>query len=281
MQRRESLKMIGGISAASLLGLGASGSGAATNRGSAGRPQNPGRVGKYDGSKTFVPPDFAGFDQVIVYLAEPRIEGAWNPTAEAERFQTEIVGRSREEAEANRRAAEEFYYEKFGLEFTGDADLYEPEQSEDGTAKLNPFYQDPDVGYNAYMVSGHGMPNFHDDGATNRDEMLAGKVRDGGWIVSITEDTTLHGSYGGSDGFDIGEGGTLAFGDYNIKMGDQQDPIEIQYFSEHPILPLEVPVAFNCGLEHEDWGEGVVRGTTNIPGGGIRNVLTFPPSLDG
>lgn len=273
--------MLGGIGAASLLGIGASSSGAAADRSSGGSSRNPGRVGKYGGSKTFVPPDFAGFDQVIVYLAEPRVEGDWNPTAQAERFQTEIMGRSREEAEENRREAEEFYSEKFGLDFPGDADLYEPEESTDGTAKLMPFYQDPDVGYNAYMVSGYGMPNFHDGGATNRDEMLAGKVRDGGWIVSITEDTTLHGSYGGSDGYEIGNGGMLAFGDYNIKMGDRQAPIEIKYFSQHPILPLDVPVAFNCGLEHEDWGEGIVRGTTNIPGGGIRNVLTFPPSLDG
>lgn len=62
-------------------------------------------------------------------------------------------------------------------------------------------------------------------------------------------------------------------------MGDAEDPIVIRYESEHPILPLDMPVAFNCDLFHDEWGEGQVRGTTNAPGGGIRNVLTFPPSL--
>ena len=107
-----------------------------------------------------------------------------------------------------------------------------------------------------------------------------GTVRiEDGEIVSITEDTTLRGTYGDGDGFDIDAGGTLAYGDYNIKLGDNEEPIVIHYESEHPILPLDMPVAFNCDLFHEEWGEGQVRGTTNVPGGGIRNVLTFPPSL--
>lgn len=49
--------------------------------------------------------------------------------------------------------------------------------------------------------------------------------------------------------------------------------------SEHPILPLDMPAGFNSDLFHDEWGEGQVRGTTNVPGGGIRNVITFPLSL--
>lgn len=40
-----------------------------------------------------------------------------------------------------------------------------------------------------------------------------------------------------------------------------------------------MPVAFNCDLFHDEWGEGQVRGVTGSQSGGIRNVLTFPPSL--
>lgn len=65
---------------------------------------------------------------------------------------------------------------------------------------------------------------------------------------------------------------------------DDEDPIVIHVDSEHPIPPMtgRVPVAFNCDLVHEEWGEGQVHGTTGgTMAGGIRNVLTFPPMLDG
>jgi len=280
MNRRDTLRTIGiGTVFGASLGTASaetSGEGAEQSK----ETQNPGRVGRYSGDKTFVPPELGGFDHVLVYLAEPYVEGEWDSAAEAERFQREIMGRSHEEVVSNRREAEAFYEERFGLTFPGEVGLWESEESDDGSAVLTPFYQDPDVGYNAYVVSGRGMPNNHGDGATNRDEMAAGKVRDGGWIVSITEDTTLHGTYGGPEGYQIDAGGMLAFGDYNVKLGDREDPIEIRYESEHPILPLDMPTAFNCDLFHEEWGEGQVRGTTNIPGGSIRNVLTFPPNLE-
>ena len=280
MERRDTLKTIGAMGIANTLGLGASGTAAADpGNGGSSRGGNPGRIGRYGGKKTFAPPDLGGFDHVLVSLAEPLIQGDWNSVEGAKRFQRDIMGRDDEEVEADRRAAEAFYEGRFGVTFEGDVGLFEPEESNDGTATLVPFYQNPDAGYNAYVVSGRAMPNNHEGEATNREEMLAGKVRDGGWIVRITEDTTLGGTHGGGEGFDIGAGGMLAYGDYNIKMGDHEAPIMIRYESEHPIPPLDMPVAFNCDLVHDEWGEGQVRGTTNVPGGGLRNVLTFPPSL--
>ena len=285
MDRRSTLRTIGTIGVAGALGLGTTGVASADNHDTSGREKgnNPGRIGEYSGAKTLTPPDLGGFDQVLVYLAEPLVEGEWDSGEQAKRFQRDIMGRDDEEIEADRRKAEAFYEKRFGLTFEGDVGLFEREESTDGDAMLSPFYQNPDAGYNAYMVSGRAMPNNRDDGATNRDETLAGKVRDGGWIASITDDTTLGGEYGDEygdgDGFDIDAGGTLAYGHYNVKMGDAGDPVVIQYESEHPILPLDMPVAFNCDLFHEEWGEGQVRGTTNTPSGGIRNVLTFPPSL--
>jgi hypothetical protein len=178
MDRRNTLKTIGTIGIAGALGIGSSGSVRAERPDTAdgGNGNNPGRIGNYDGAKTLTPPDLGGFDHVLVYLAEPLVEGDWSVVENAERFQREIMGRDDEAIEADRRAAETFYEERFGLTFEGDVELFESEESADGSAVLNPFYQDPDVGYNAYVVSGRGMPNNHDDGATNRDEMLAGKV---------------------------------------------------------------------------------------------------------
>jgi hypothetical protein len=75
----------------------------------------------------------------------------------------------------------------------------------------------------------------------------------------------------------------VTFGDYSTRMGDNEDPIEIRVLSEHPIVAGgRVPAAFNCDLLHDEWGEGQVHGTLGgTMGPGRRNVLTFPPSLDG
>ncbi|MEF8882367.1 MAG: hypothetical protein V5A34_07600 [Halapricum sp.] len=275
MNRRDTLKTIGSIGAASALGAGTAG--AQKSNGKNGK--NPGRVGPYGGQKTFVPSDLGGFDHVLVYMAEPKIEGDWDGVEKAERFQRDIMGRTTEEIMADREAAEDFYAERFGLEFASvDEDaLFEPQTARNGKAVLNPAYQDPDVGYNAYMVSGRAMPNNYEDDATNRDEFTAGKVRDGGWNVLIREPLTLHGTYGGEDGVEIDAPSLLAFGDYNIKMGDRESPIVFRFKSSEPILlHLDQAAAFNCDLEHPEWGEGAARGVVGLPGGAIRNVLTFP-----
>lgn len=195
------------------------------------------------------------------------------------------MDRDVDEIVADRQTAVDFYAERFGLDFPDatEDDLFESASSRSGVdATLNPLMLDPGVGYTAYVVSGRGMPNNHGDGTTNTDTHSTGKVRDGGWMATIHEDGTLGGTYGDTGDSDVEEGALLAFGDYNIKMGEREDPIVIHYESEHPIpMPGRVPVAFNCDLSHEEWGEGQVHGTmagTLAPG--IRNVLTFPPGLD-
>jgi hypothetical protein len=287
MNRRNSLRMMGGIGLAGVLGTAAGGTAAADDRGRRGRNENPGRVGTYGGKKTLAAPGLGGFDHVLVYLADGEPTPGWDSVAEAEHFQRDIMGRSTQEITDDRNAAVEFYDERFGLDFPEaeeEDDLFTVVDSQSGVdATFRPLYQDPGVGYTAYVVSGRAMPNNHGDGTTNTDENLTGKVRDGGWIAVINEDATLGGSYGATGASDVQAGGLLAFGDYNIRMGDSEDPIVIHYESEHPIAPTErVPVAFNCDLFHEEWGEGQVHGTTGgTMAGGLRNVLTFPPTLDG
>jgi hypothetical protein len=287
MNRRNTLKMVGGIGIAGVLGTGAAGSVTADNSGQRGQGNNPGRVAPYNGRKTKTTPDLGGFDKVLVYLADGEPTSGWDSVAEAEHFQRDIMGRSTQEIIDDRNAAVEFYDDRFGLDFPpveDEDDLFTVVDTQSGVdATLAPLYQDPGVGYTAYVVSGRAMPNNHGDGTTNTDENLAGKVRDGGWIVNVNEDAELGGMYGETGPSDVDAGALLAYGDYNIRMGDNEDPIVIHYESEHPIPPVgRVPVAFNCDLSHDEWGEGQVHGTMGgTMAGGLRNVLTFPPTLDG
>lgn len=283
MNRRETLKTIGGISTASLLGVEASGTALADEPGEGERNENPGRVGTYDGNRTLVPPNLGGFDKVLLYLADGDPDQDWDGVARAERYQREIMDRDTDEIIEDRNAAVDFYEERFGLDFpeANEDNLFSSVESRSGIdATLDPLMLDPNVGYTAYVISGRGMPNIHSEGTTNTD--ATGKVRDGGWMANIREAGTLGGTYGEEGPSDVEEGALLAFGDHNIRMGDDEDPLVIHYESEHPIpQPDRVPVAFNCDLFHEEWGEGQVHGTmggTLAPG--IRNVLTFPPTLE-
>lgn len=284
MKRRNTLKSIGGIGLASVLGIGASGTASTSDRNGA-ENNNPGRVASYNGDRTLVPPDLGGFDHVILYLAEGDPNPDWDRQEEAMWFQKEIMGRSTEEVVANRNAAVEFFAERFGLHFpdADEDDVFETVDSTSGIdATLRPFAKDPNDGYTAYVVSGRAMPNNHGGDTTNLDPESTGKVRDGGWIAEIEGDAEFGGSYGagGESGFEAGT--IVLFGNYNIRMGDREPPIVLDYESEHPVPPAgRVPRAFNCDLRHEEWGEGQVHG---VSGGtmsptGIRNVITFPPSL--
>ena len=74
MNRRNTLKTIG---IGALFGATAGTASATPGNGGGGGSDsnNPGRVGRYNGQKTFLPPDLGGFDQVLVYLAEPLVDG--------------------------------------------------------------------------------------------------------------------------------------------------------------------------------------------------------------
>ena len=285
MNRRDTLKAIG---IGALFGAGA---GTANARpggdGDGSDSKNPGRVGNYHGQKTLVPPDLGGFDHVLLYLADADPFPGWDGLEQAERFNREIMGRSTEEIFEVRREAIDFHRERFGIDFPypeTEADLFAPVDSVgDIDATFAPSMLNPGRGYTAYVVSGKGMPNTHGDGTTNTDTHSTGKVRDGSWGATLNEDATLGGTYGRGGLSDVPAGASVTFGDYSIRMGDEEEPIEIRFLSEHPIVAdPRVPSAFNCDLLHDEWGEGQVHGTLGgTMGSGLRNVLTFPPSLDG
>lgn len=283
MNRRDTIKAIG---ISTLLGA-TTGTATAMSGGSESDDDtdNPGRVGSYNGNKTFVPPDIGGFDHVLLYLADADPFPDWDGRAKAEFFNREIMGRSTEEIFEVRKEAIDFHWERFGIDFPypeDEDDLFAAVDSQgDIDATFAPSMLNPGRGYTAYVVSGKGMPNTHGDGETNTDTHSTGKVRDGSWGATLNEDATLGGTYGATGESDVPEGASVTFGDYSIRMGDNEDPIEIRFLSEHPIVSRgRVPTAFNCDLEHDEWGEGQVHGTLGgTMGTGLRNVLTFPPSL--
>ena len=283
MNRRNTLKTIGGIGLASVLGAGASGTVAADAPGRGDRTNNPGRVATYNGRTTKTAPGLGGFDKVLLYLADP--DPDWEGEVSARRFQEEFMGRSTEEAVEDKNAGIAFFEERYGLEFpeATEENVYESVDSYgDIDATLNPTMLSPGTGYTAYVISGMSMPNNHGTDHTNTDPELTGKVRDGGWWAFLNEDTAYGGEYEDIDDSEFPEGTIVLWGDYNIRMGDREDPLVIHYDSDHPVVPgglSPAPRAFNCRLEHEDWGEGAVRGVSGGDMAGIRNVLTFPPEL--
>jgi hypothetical protein len=288
MNRRNTLKALG---MGALLGLGSGTSGASSGATasmdrSGTETTNPGRVGSYTGEKTLVPPDLGGFDHVLLYIADGYSDPDWDSVEGAKFFQREIMGRTTEEIVEFRNEAVEFFWDRFGLDFpeaTADT-VFDAVDTRSGIdATLGPSMLDPSRGYTAYVVSGRAMPNNYGDGTTNTDTFATGKVRDGSFGVTINEDATLGGTYGAGGPSDVPAGASVTFGNYNIRMGDDEDPIVFKFLSEHPIVFDErVPSAFNCDLEHEEWGEGQVHGTLGgTMGAGLRNVITFPPSLDG
>lgn len=246
---------------------------------------NPGRVGTYNGNKTLAAPNLGGFDKVLLYMREP---GPSDDDGEVSgrRFQEDIMGRTMDEIVGDRNAGVEFFEERFGLEFPkADEDtVFDSVSSEnDIEATLKPMMLAPSAGYTAYVISGRGMPNNHGDGHTNINPEVTGKVRDGGWWAFLDEASAYSGEYGNEiyDG-EFPEGSLVLWGDYNIRMGDQEDPIVIHYDSDHPVpfgRDSPAPMTFNCRVEHAEWGEGAVRGVTGGDMNGNRNVLTFPAQL--
>jgi|AntDeeMinimDraft_5_1070356.scaffolds.fasta_scaffold00008_91 hypothetical protein len=279
MERRDILKLTGGIGAASTLGLGSIGAASAAQNGEESSGE---RGGSYGGNLTLASPDLGGFTKTLMYVAEGVTTGEWDRIQRGDFFQREVMDRSPEEVDAQDQEAAAFFQEKFGLAFDG-------EDLGDGTVEridgdgegegaiLHRFMQDPETEYRAYLVSGEGV---YQSGAL---------VRDGGYFVTLEEEMALGGTFG-DDETTYPAGTFLVFGDYNIdpaRIRGRSEPIVIHYESGSPIVPGPNPFAFSCVLTHPDWGEGKANGTV-IPGGAvdggqsqhIRNVLTFPAQLN-
>jgi len=218
------------------------------------------------------PPE--GYDTYLVYLMNGVVDAdAETLLPKGDTFQREIMRRTAEEVDAELERAEQFFADKFGLDFTGVEAVDGVKTIDNITLDTLGFMLDPERQYRVYTISDRKVPTE------------GWLVRDGGWAVMIGEGgATLRGEWGGEDGTKVPAKSFMVFGDYNIDADGEEIPIHYQ--SGSPILPpgpngLQV---FSCDLTHREWGDGLANGIILPPqkrGDGtiktaIRNVLTFP-----
>jgi hypothetical protein len=216
-------------------------------------------------------PTPAGFTKFLVYMAEGNAGSITDPDFVLA-FQRDIYGRDETAVAAYAREAMQFFLERFGLDFRSASAPTTVGPWEIEGAEMQGSVFSPANGYTAYVVS---------EEAVGPEGWV---VRDSSFNVRLTEDQTLHGTWGGRAGKPAKEGSFVVFGDYNIKVdkpggSERAATIQIHFESGSPIT-ADVDGAFHfvCDLSHPAWGAGHARGV-GTPDGGVRNVLTFPPSL--
>jgi hypothetical protein len=233
-----------------------------------------------------------GFDKVVVFMAAGQYDPAV-PPAEGDLamwFHKDIMERTDEDITMTKEEATAYFNETFGLNSTNS-----PEPTAYGV--------DPRNDDRAYIISGMAVPP---EGWV---------VRDGGFMVNLTEETTLYGTWGGEEGKTVPAGSLFVYGDYNIDVSSMDnvspdnespdnespdnvsptmtptpaEPIIIHYQSAEPIVPDMVNngTTFRC-TAIAPWGEGIAQGisypqtvTDNMTGinmtqANIRNVQTYP-----
>ena len=228
-------------------------------------------AGKDPAARACAVPTPTGFTKFLVYMAEGNAGSITDPDFVLA-FQREVFGRDEAAVAAYAREAMQFFLERFGLDFTGATapTTVGPWQIEGAEMQGSVF--SPANGYTAYVVS---------------EEAVGPKgwvVRDSSFNVGLTVDQTLHGTWGGGGGKPAKAGSFVVFGDYNIKVdkpgaSELGETIQIHFESGSPITgDVDGQLHFVCDLSHPAWGAGHARGV-GMPDGGIRNVITFPPSL--
>ena len=211
-----------------------------------------------------------GYQKFLVYIAN----GVYDPNdpnytaPDGMFFQKQIMHRTDAQIAQQQAMALAFFKQRFGLD------------PANGDVRVDMFMFDPRNTYRAYVVGGEAVPSS------------GWVVRDGGWSATVTKDTYLHGTYGGTAGKFVPAGAVVVFGDYNIDRtagasGTSTTPLLLHYQSE---LPTGIPdrdgvVSFRCELIDPQTGQhGIAQGVIAPPrdaGGGkiqvsVRNVITFP-----
>ena len=211
-----------------------------------------------------------GYQKFLVYMAN----GVYDPNdpnytaPDGLFFQKQIMHRTDAEVADQQAKALAFFKQRFGLD------------PANGDVSVSMFMFDPRNNYRAYVVGGEAVPSS------------GWVVRDGGWNATVTKDTYLHGTYGGTAGKFVPAGTAVVFGDYNIDRtagtsGASTTPLILHYQSEFPITvpDRDGVITFRCELIDPLTGQhGIAQGVIAPPrvaGGGkiqvsIRNVITFP-----
>jgi hypothetical protein len=215
-----------------------------------------------------VTPAPVGVTKYLVFMANGAVEPA-SLLLNGDAFQRDIMKRSPREIAAFKTLAKQYFLDQYGLDFFH-AQTVNGNDMIDG-AVLNTFMANPAVGYRAYTVSGENVPSE------------GWEVRDGGYMVTFTKDTLLHGAYGGIQGKVTAAGTIIFYGEYNIVVPGG-NPIVIQYEDPMPMMiDMQMGMSIDCDLHSKEWGDGKAMGLMGmampqsdgkvmVP---VRNILTF------
>ena len=225
-------------------------------------------------TRTVLPDGYNGY---LVYLmngvvdlstSDPVVPGCEFLFCDGDYFQRVVMGWDDDEIEDHRRAAGEFFFDRFGVDVT------------DPRVVFRSFTFDPRANYRVYSFAGKRVPSS------------GWVVRDGGWSVLFLTEFELGGEFAGVTAQPNEQ---LVFGNYNILETDRRGRPKrehvIFYRSGGVIGPNKNgDIAFRCELSRRDFAtdpaaevEGLAQGIagpfvfldkTNIQLN-TRNVLTF------
>jgi hypothetical protein len=206
-----------------------------------------------------------GFQRVGLLIAAGKYQTPSDQSVLVPFYQHTLMGWTDAQVEQQRQMAISYFNARFGLTNT------------------NPGFSvfDPKNNYRAYLLTGYAVPN---EGFV---------VRDGSFTAVLTQDTVLHGTFGGAAGILVPAGTAVTWGYYNILISKEEKSenffdtgksIIVHFESQTPIVPDKTSSGTGaaCHLV-APWGEGLAQlffTTINTPDGytqaDVRNVWTFP-----
>jgi hypothetical protein len=206
-----------------------------------------------------------GFQRVGLLIAAGKYKTPSDQSVLVPFYQHTLMGWTDAQVEQQKQLAINYFNARFGL------------------ANTNPGFGvfDPKNNYRVYSLTGSNVPS---EGWV---------VRDGSFTAAVTQDTVLHGTFGGPAGILVPAGTAVTWGYYNILVTrpgqtgsffDTGDTIIVHFESQNPIIPDKTGSGTGaaCHLV-APWGDGLAQlyfTSITTPDGftqaDVRNVWTFP-----
>lgn len=187
-------------------------------------------------------------------------------------FLRDVVEMSEDEIQQMAIDAEDFYLERFGLDFTN------VEADANGIKWIDGAIMFP------YRFGSHIDYRVISSGNANLKRNP--KINDGGFMVMTTDSVMYHGTFGGEEGKQGFAGEMLPFALYQINdlIGPNAKPLVIYARSAGPMRTnVDGDISINCEVIHPTLGKGNAEGVFKVipkADGSVqmsaRNVLTFP-----
>lgn len=210
-----------------------------------------------------------GFQKVVLLMAAGQYKTPTDQSMLTSFYEHTLMGWTDSQVAQQKQMSIDYFNTRFGL------------------ANTNPAFGafDPKNNYRVYAFTGMNVPS---EGWV---------VRDGSFSVVLTQDTVLHGTFGGSTGVSVPAGTIVTWGYYNVLAtppgvsGNYFETscggcstILVHFESQYPMIPDKnnIGTGFVCHLV-APWGDGLAQGifqflttTDGFTQANVRNVWTFP-----